>query len=335
MQGSKSGQGVPPAERRGLMKVVLVTDHAWPDLSIERKIFEAAGLSMISPESPAKADLMRQARGASAIMTCFSRVGADVIASSPDLRVVARFGTGVDMIDVSAAKQHGVTVTNVPDYCSDEVADHAIAMILAALRDVVTGDRRVRAGLWGPDFQSPPRAVAGSTLGLVGFGKIGRAVARRGRALGMRILVWSWRLSMPEIAEAGAEPVSLQNLAQLSDVVSLHLPLTSETNGIIDAEFLAQMREGAWLVNTARGALVDERALTEALRSGRICGAALDVIAAEPPDPDWPLLSIPNVILTPHIAFYSDAAVQRMRRLACEDVVRVVADGLAPMRPVG
>jgi D-3-phosphoglycerate dehydrogenase len=305
---------------------VLITDGAWPDWSIEEEVFGSAGLDYAVARDSTEGALVPLAGGSEAIMTCFAQVTARVIAAPPRLAIVARFGTGVDMIDCEAAWARGAVVTNVRDYCSTEVAEHALALIFDALRRVTPFDRSLRSGGWRAAGDVLPARVAGRTLGIVGFGAIGRELARLGEAVGMRVLVHSRR---PDVGTS-----SLDRLLAESDVVSLHVPAEPDTIGMVDRAFLESMKPGAWLVNTSRGTLVDEECLVESLRGGRLGGAALDVFAGEPLAAGSPLRSLPNVILTPHVAFYSEEAVATMRRRACEEVVRVLVRGEAPLSPV-
>lgn len=308
---------------------ILICDHPWPDLRIEREILSGAGLEAVEAPDPSEATLASLAADVRGIVTCFARVTARVIAAPADLAIVARFGTGVDMIDLDAARGRGAVVTNVPEYCTDEVAEHALALLLALVRGVVRLDGQVRAGRWSAD-PGPLGRIVGSTVGVVGFGKTGRALARRLSALGAEVLVHARRR---DDEAAGVRHVGLDELLASCDAISLHLPLTDETAGLVDEAFLRKMRPGAVLVNTARGGLVDSAALAAALRSGHLGGAAVDVLPAEPPA-DEPLLDAPNLVVTPHVAYISEASVATLRRLACEDVVRVVAEGRPPLRPV-
>lgn len=253
------------------------------------------------------------------------------IRALPDLRIVAVTSTGYDHVPIDVVAGQGAWVTANPGYCTDEVADHAIAMTLTLLRGVSILDRAVHAGRWDVT-EAAPRRIAGTALGLVGFGRIGQAVARRATALGMRVLAYDrsgdpavfrrWRVESRD---------SLAVLLGDSDVVSLHLPLTAETKGLLDKAALAAMRPGAFLVNTARGALIDHTALAAALRSGQLAAAALDVLPVEPPPPDDPLLDCPNLILNPHAAWFSAEALARPFRQSG----RHIADVLAGREPSG
>jgi D-3-phosphoglycerate dehydrogenase len=302
---------------------VLLTDRAWPDDAVEREVVEAAGFAFVSgPADPAPAgvieDLVREHRP-TAILTCWAPVSATAIGASDDLRVVARMGVGLDNIDLAAAADRGVLVTNVPDYCVAEVSDHAVGMILAWTRGIVTFDRAVHAGRWDP-AGARLRRLSGLTCGIVGYGRIGRETARKLGAFGTRVLVTD---PYPPADPGRVEFVDLDTLLGASDVVVLHAPLTPETHGLIGAAQLARMRPGGLLVNVSRGGLVDTAALVEALASGHLGGAALDVLDTEP-DVPADLLAQEGAVITPHIAFSSDLSLLDLRRSAAEEVVRVL-----------
>jgi glyoxylate reductase len=250
------------------------------------------------------------------------RVDAAFLARCPGLRAVSSVSVGVDHVDLAAATARGVPVGHTPGVLTETTADLAWALLLAAARRVAEGDRFVRAGSWRPERVWEPdmllgRDVHGATLGIVGLGAIGRAVARRATGFGMRVLGWS----RTPARVPGVEWTALDALLARSDFVSVHVPLTPETRGLLDAAALARMKPGAILVNTARGGLVDEEALAAALRDGRLGGAALDVFAREPLDPASPLLALPNVVLTPHIGSASTATRARMAELAVRNLL--------------
>jgi len=256
----------------------------------------------------------------------------------PSLRAVATCSTGYDNLDVAALAAAGVWASNVHGYCDEEVAEHAIAMTVDLLRGITVLDRETRGGSWG-HAAAPPRRIAGSTLGIVGFGRIGRCVARRGLGLGMRVEAYDALVPASAIELAGVVPHGrLHDLLAGADVVTLHTPLTPSTRQLLDREALGVMRAGAYLVNTARAALVDHEALGEALRDGRLAGAALDVLPVEPPAADEPALGWPRTVVTPHSAWYSaDSAVEPYHRAAA-DVAAALAGGEpvhALARPVG
>jgi D-3-phosphoglycerate dehydrogenase / 2-oxoglutarate reductase len=302
---------------------VLLTDRAWPDDIVEREIVESAGFAFASgsPEPATAAvieELVREHRPA-AILTCWAPVSAAAIAASSVLRLVARMGVGLDNIDVAAATDRGVLVTNVPDYCVAEVSDHAVAMILAWTRGLVTSDRAVRAGRWEPSG-ARLRRLGALTCGIIGYGRIGRETARKLAAFGTRVLATDPR---PPVDPGPVELVDLDTLLGASDVVVVHAPLTPETRGLIGAPQLARMRPGGLLVNVSRGGLVDTTAVVDALASGHLGGAALDVLDTEPDVPAG-LLAQDGAVITPHIAFSSDLSLLDLRRGAAEEVVRVL-----------
>ncbi|WP_086748737.1 C-terminal binding protein [Streptomyces scabiei] len=307
---------------------VLLTDYAWPDDSVERSVIEAAGHTLVTgPAEPASAEaieeLVAEHRPAG-ILTCWAPVSATAIGTSPDLRIVVRLGVGLDNIAVEAATDRGVWVTNVPDYCVEEVADHAVGMVLAWTRGLALFDRDVRTGRWNP-AGARLRRLSTLTCGVVGYGRIGRATAGRLGAFGCRILAHD---PHPPTDTLGVEMVGLEELLRRSDVVILHVPLTPDTHHIIGSGQLALMRRGGLLVNVSRGGLVDTDAVIKALDSGHLDGAAFDVLESEPHVPDG-LLAQPGALLTPHVAFSSDSSVTELRRRAAEEVVRILA-GQAP-----
>jgi D-3-phosphoglycerate dehydrogenase len=302
---------------------VLVTDHAWPDLDVETAVLAAADAELVVAEHGDLDELVELARDVDAILTCFAKVPAQVLDAAPRCRTVARYGVGLDNIDVARATELGMVVSNVVDYCTEEVADHTLLMILALARRLLPLNRDVVAGGWGATVPGTSRRLRGRTLGLVGLGAIGRAVAVRAAAVGLRVV--AFRRSAA--GTPGTETVDrLEDLLAVSDVVSLHAPLTDETAGLIDAAALSHMKPTAWLVNTSRGGLVDTDALIEALDRGELAGAALDVTDPEPLPPTHPLRSRPDVVLTPHSAFASDGSLAELARRAAENVVEVLAE---------
>lgn len=305
---------------------VLVTDRAWPDDRVEREIIESAGYGFVSGPSevlPAsEIDALAKEHRPVAIMACWAKVSEAAIAASPDLRLVQRIGVGLDNIAVEFASERGVPVANVPDFCVEEVSDHAIGMALNWTRGLSSSDREVRSGRWDPSSLRL-RRLSSLTCGVVGYGRIGRLTTRKLEALGARVLVSTPR---PPADGTGAEIVSFNELLALSEVVILTAPSTPETYHLIGAPEFAQMRAGSMLINVSRGALVDTVALIAALECGHLGGAGLDVLEDEPTVPPE-LLEFPSVTVTPHSAFSSDVAVDELRRRSAEEVVRVLAGG--------
>jgi len=303
---------------------VLLTDRAWPDDSLEREIIEAAGLRLVAgPAAPAPAaaiEALVHEHRPQAIMTCWAQVSAAAITAAPALQIVARLGVGLDNIAVDAATARGAWVTNVPDYCVEEVSDHAVGFALAWTRGLVGFDRDVHAGRWNP-AAARLRRLATLTCGIVGYGRIGRATARKLAAFGCRLLAADPHLG--SAAAAGVQGVELDTLMRESDIVIVHAPLKPATRHLIDARRLALMRPGGLLVNVSRGAVVDTQAVVDALASGQLSAAGLDVLESEPAVPSA-LLVQPGAMLTPHVAFSSDASLAELRRRAAEEVVRVL-----------
>ena len=261
------------------------------------------------------------------------RLTAAHVAALPGLRIAAAAATGYDHLDVAALAAAGVLVAHTPGYCDVEVADHAIAMIVALLRNLHVGDALVRAGGWSSRAVGAKR-ITGSVLGVVGLGRTGALVAARAAGLGMRVLTWAPRTPAARARELGATPVgTLADLLRASDVVSLHLPLTPDTKNLIDADALAAMRPGAALVNCGRGELVDLGALLAALESGRLAGAALDVLDAEPPPDDHIALALPRTIITPHLAWLSPESEYASYEMAAAAIAAVLR-GQSPQHVV-
>ncbi|MGN6362274.1 MAG: C-terminal binding protein [Thermomicrobiales bacterium] len=309
---------------------VLVTDYAWPSLTIEEEILGAVGARVVAATTGAEDELIRLAPEADIILTCWQRVTAAVLDAAPRCRAVGRYGIGLDNIAVDHATALGILVTNVPDFCLEEVSDHALALLLACARRIVYFARATQSGVWNLAAGQPIPRLRGQTLGLIGYGGIARALAPKAHALGLRVLAYTPRLTPGPLDATTTGTNNLDELLAASDFVSIHVPLTGETRGMIDARALRQMKPTAFLINTSRGAVIDEAALAQALADEQIAGAALDVLAHEPPDPDHPLLRSPNAILTPHAAFYSEAAIADLQRQAAEQAAAVLRGELPP-----
>ncbi|MHB1006743.1 MAG: C-terminal binding protein [Chloroflexota bacterium] len=311
---------------------VLVTDYVWPSLAPEQGVLEPIGASVVASPSGDAATLAALAADADAILTCFAKVPRSVVEAGPGVRIIARYGIGVDNIDVAAATERGIVVTNVPAYCIDEVSDHAMSLVLALGRKLRAYDHAIRAGRWDVQVGKPIHRFRGRALGVIGMGKIGTALASKARAFGMRVLTYDPYLPADKARERGAEPVDFATLLRESDFISIHAPLSARdgTAGMFgDAEFAA-MKPTAFLVNTARGGIVDDKALYRALRAGTIAGAGIDVLPTEPPPADSPLFELENLILTPHAAFYAEESLIDLQVLAAQEVARV----LTGQRPV-
>lgn len=300
------------------MKVV-VTDRSFADLGVERGILEEAGCSVVDVRSKDPAELAAAVADADAVITQFAPVNAGVIGAMTRAKAIVRYGIGVDNVDLEAAKARGIPVCNVPDYCIDEVADHTLAFILALTRQVVPHSSAVHSGRWGLVGEVAGfKTLASMTVGVVGFGRIGRGVVRRLVAFGGRVIVCDPVASPSDVRAFGAVGATFDQVLAESDLITLHCPSLPETRGMIDDAALARTKPGVLVVNLSRGDLVDPGALVAGLESGQVGGAALDVFAPEPIPSGHAILGRGNVILAPHVASVSPAAVQRLRTTAAE-----------------
>ena len=278
----------------------------------------------IAPFLGDSADFGMVAAEADAILNADFRITALLISLLRRCRVISRFGIGVDNIDVDAATARGIPVANVPEFCTEEVANRTFTLLLACASQLLQLDRRVREGEWRGGQLPETVQIDGQVLGLVGFGRIARAVARRGRAFGMKVIAQDPYLTPSAIEQGGASAASFEEVLSKSDILSLHAPLTPETHHLINAETLRLVKPSAILINCARGGLIDEQALVAALRDQRLARAGLEVLEKEPPLRDNPLLSMDRVVLTPHSAAHTKKALQRVREAAVDAVVRVL-----------
>jgi D-3-phosphoglycerate dehydrogenase len=320
-------------------QTVVITDHDYGDVDIERRIVEDAGLRLVAADCRTEDDVIEAAHDADAVIAQYATVGARAIDAFTRCKVIARYGTGVDIVDVDAATRRGILVTNVPnDWCRDEVADHAMALLLAAARKICGYDRATRAGIWRWQSGEPIHRMQGRALGLLSFGAIAQAIAARAQAFGLRVIAHDPYLPAEDVTAHGAAPVSFDELIEQSDYLVIQAPLTSETHHLIGGTELRRMKPTLILVNTARGPIIDDAALHRALRERWIAGAALDDIEEEPAKQrDWkpenPLFGLDNVIITPHAAYYSEEAIRTVRDFAAREVVRVLT-GQPPQSPV-
>lgn len=301
-----------------LDKKVLITDYAWADLDIERRILAEGGAELVVATATDAATLAAAAVNADAIMTNWAKVPETVIAAGRRLRIIARLGIGLDNIDIEAASRRHIAVTNVPDYCVIEVAEHSLALLLGLARKVAFYHQETKSGQYRLQAGPPLKRIEGQTLGIVGIGRIGLKLAEKAMPLGLRVLATSRR--RPEDLPAGIEFCELDELLRRSDYVSLHAPLTPETRHLINASRLSRIKRGSYLINTSRGGLIDTAALVAALDSGQLAGAALDVQDPEPPPLDKPPYNDPRVVITPHAAFVSAESLENLRTRAARQV---------------
>ncbi len=313
--------------------LVILAYKEYPDTAVEAEVLSVLDARLVQITDLTTVNGAAAAREADALMITTRPVTAELLHRMPHCRIVSRVGTGTDAIDIAAATQQRIWVSNVPDYAIDEVSTHAITLLLAHARRLPALLESTRQGIWDYRVVPPIIRLKGQTLGVVGFGRIARALAAKARGLGLNVLAYDRYVTDQNVEAAGVKPVNFETLLRESDFVSLHTPLTETTRGLIDSSALALMKPTALLINTARGALVDEDALVAALRAGRIAGAALDVLQVEPPSADHPLLHESRAWLTPHIGWYSEAASRDMRVKAAEEVVRVLRGG-EPRSPI-
>ena len=311
----------------------VVTDADYPDVAQERAILQAVGAELIREHLTTEDDLIRALAGADVVLNQFSQLTARVIDSLDGCRGIVRYGVGVDNVDVEAATRRGIHVCNVPDYGTDEVSDHAITLLLASARQLIPLARGVQEGIWSVEPIKPVGRLRGRTLGIIGLGRIGAMTAAKAQAFGIRVIAYDPLLPMHYFAERNVGRATLDDLLQTSDYISIHAPLSDATRHLIDRRALGLMKPTAFLVNTARGGLVDGAALAQALREGQIAGTAIDVTEREPIPRDSPLLGLENCIITPHAAWYSDESSAALQRLAGEEAARLVL-GQPPRCPV-
>jgi phosphoglycerate dehydrogenase-like enzyme len=309
------------------MPKVLYADYDYPNIDLERKLFADAGVELLTAQCKTPADVAAAAAGCAGILSQYAPVTEEVLAASPRLGIVSRIGAGFDNIDTAACARHGVWVANSPDYGIGEVATHALALALGLVRNIVAYHRDIHAGQWHYLSSGKLRRAAEMTLGIVGLGRIGKRMAHVSRNIFKRVVAFDPYLIDGDFPAYVERAPDLGGLLAGSDVVSIHAPLNAETRGMIDAKSLRRMRPGSYLVNTARGAIVEANDLLAALDSGILAGAGLDVLPVEPIPAGDPLLGHPKVILTPHAAFFSVQSEVDLRRKAAQNIVTWLATG--------
>jgi D-3-phosphoglycerate dehydrogenase len=309
---------------------VLVTDCAWPVLDIEQDILSQVDAVLTEAETGEEPELVRLAPAADAILTTWKSVPPAVLDVASKCRVVSNYGAGIDNIAIEHATQLGIPVTYVPDYCVEEVSDHAMALLLACARRIAHFDRHTRNGLWNRDVGRPMFRLRGQVLGLIGYGNIARRLAPKAHGFGLKIVAYTPYLAPGIYDDYVTLTHDLNALLRDADFVSIHAPLTGETRGMVDAHFLRRMKPTAYLVNTSRGPIVDQTALYRALVGGWIAGACLDVLEQEPIDPADSLLKLDNIIVTPHAAFDSVQATTELQERAAPHVLMALRGETPP-----
>jgi D-3-phosphoglycerate dehydrogenase / 2-oxoglutarate reductase len=313
--------------------LIAVTDSVFPSLNQAK-----AALAPLDPEiriakSTSEPDILEVARDADGILVTYAKLPGALLRKLQRCKVIGRFGLGVDNIDIPTAAALKITVTYVPDYCLQEVSDHAMALLLALARKVTMSNELVQRGRWEMPAVVPIRRLEGQVLGLVGLGNIPRRVVPKAQAFGFKVIAHDPHLPVATARDLGVELMTFEELLAISDYISVHAPLSAETRGLFNAAAFERMKKGAFIINTARGPLIDEAALIQALDRGHLGGAALDVLATEPPGKYSPLLNRSNVILTPHTGFYSVESLEELQTKCANDVVRVLS-GNKPVYPV-
>jgi D-3-phosphoglycerate dehydrogenase len=310
---------------------VVITDFGEADYTPEAEVFRASGLDveLVRLNARTADDLFPTVADADGLIVQWVHITRAVMQQLTRCKVISRYGIGVDMVDLPAASEHGIMVCNVPDYCIEEVSTHTMAFVLALNRHLLIHNAHVHGGKWGGAPGGAPTRLSSQTIGIVGLGNIGREVARKAQGLGLKVLGFDPYLTPERASALGVELVNLEDLLRRADYVTLHCPLTDETRHLIGEKQLALMKPTAYLINVARGPVVDQPALYKALASGRIKGAAADVLEQEPPATDDPLLGLDNFIVTPHVASWTTEASQQLRRETAQNVV-VTLQGQRP-----
>jgi D-3-phosphoglycerate dehydrogenase len=305
--------------------VIAVTDSVFPSLDPAR-----AALARVNPmfrmsKSGNADDILAVAKDADAILVTYAKLTRDILLQLTKCKAIGRFGLGVDNIDLLTAKEKGIAVNYVPDYCIREVSDHAMALLLGLIRKIPLANRLVQAGRWEMPAVVPIRRLEGTVLGLIGFGHIPRLVMPKAQAFGMKVIAYDPFVKPEQFKALNVEGVDFDTLLKNSDYISVHAPLLPATRGMLNADAFAKTKKGVYIVNTARGPLIDEPALVAALDAKQVGGAALDVVATEPLAKDSPLLGRDNVIVTPHTGFYSVEALEELQTKCAADVARVLS----------
>jgi D-3-phosphoglycerate dehydrogenase len=311
----------------------VITDYGFPSLAIERKVIEGAGGELAAFQCKTEEEVINAAKGANVLIVQWAPITRAVIRSLSECKVIVRYGIGTDNVDLEAARDHGIPVCNVPDYCIDEVADHTFALAMSLARQLPMIDQAVRQCVWKTVPPRPMLASRQMTFVTIGYGRIARAVLERARASKLQLAACDPYLSAGSPVADGVQIMNIEETFRSGDIISLHLPLTKNSHHLVGADAFNKMKATAILINTSRGGLIDTVALADALQRGKIAGAALDVFEQEPLPKDHPLRNSPNALFTSHVAWYSELSVPELQRMAAEEAVRAVK-GEAPQNPV-
>jgi D-3-phosphoglycerate dehydrogenase len=312
---------------------IVVCDSPFPSLDPAKEALARLDPVVVQAKSASAEDILAEAKDADGILVTYAKLPGDLLRQCKKLKVIGRFGLGVDNIDIPAAKELGIVVTYVPDYCLQEVSDHAMALLLSIARKIPLANTSVQNGEWKMPVVVPLRRFSTQTVGLIGFGGIPRALAPKAQSFGFTVIAYDPFLPKEMFDAAKVESVTLDELYARSDLVSVHAPLMPQTRGLVNDEAFAKMKPGVMIVNTARGPLIDEDALVRALDSGKVAAAGLDVVTTEPLPRDSKLLGRDNVVITPHTGFYSVEALLELETKCARDVAAVLS-GEKPVYPV-
>ncbi|RKD23229.1 hydroxyacid dehydrogenase [Ammoniphilus oxalaticus] len=304
---------------------VVVTDFDYADVHPEEEVLDRLGITLIKAQCRSEADVIEICKDADGVLTQYAPFTREVIEQLDKCKVISRYGIGVDTVDLAAATEKGIIVSNVTDYCIDEVSDHAMAFLLACARKTVVYNQAVKQGVWDYKVGMPMFRLRGRALGLVGLGRIPQQVARKAQAFGMRVIAYDPYLPEHVARDLNVELVDLNTLCEQADFISIHTPLTEATRGFIGPEQFRRMKPEAVIINTARGPIINEQAMINALESGAIAGAGLDVLEQEPIPADHPFMKMDQVILNPHAAWHSNEAQEELKRKVAENVVDVLS----------
>ncbi|MTD30666.1 C-terminal binding protein [Planomicrobium sp. YIM 101495] len=303
-----------------MFKVTLV-DHDWEDTLLEERIFKEAGVELTILQSHDKAEIIEAAKKSDALLILYANIDREIMEAAPNLKLISRFGIGINMVDLEAAKELGIQVANVNDYCIDEVSDHALASILSAARRLFLHDRHTRNGEWDFKKAEIPLRSSEAVVGLLGYGKIPRRLGEKLKAIGYQVKAYDPFVTEEQMAQEGVVKAEVDEIMSSSDFVSVHVPLIKATHHLVGEAELNMMKSTAYIVNTARGPIIDEKALVAALQKGQLAGAFLDVTEEEPLPREHALREMNQVVLTPHAAWYSVDAYREIREKAVMNIV--------------
>ncbi|MFC4323654.1 C-terminal binding protein [Litchfieldia salsa] len=303
---------------------VVVTDYEYNTFEPEEKVLAQLGIQLILTQCQTEEEVINSCHDADALINQYAPITRNVIENLKQCKVISRYGVGYNTIDVDAATEKGIIVGNVTDYCLDEVSDHAMALLLSCARKTVLLNNEVKSGNWDYKVSIPIFRLRGRTLGLVGLGNIPQSVAKKAQAFGLKVIAFDPFIPKEIAKQLNVELVTLEELCEQSDYLSVHAPLNEHTKGMISYQQFKKMKKEAFIINTSRGPVIEEGALIEALQTGRIAGAGLDVVEIEPIDKSNPLFTMDNVILNPHVAWYSEESEMELKRKTAENVLDVL-----------